>query len=167
MPPVRRVGSSYIVHVNRLDNAIIMVRYLLAYFYYRFTLGSAVKMTVVHHLDFVPVFDPQESFGVASKVRNGIKRGLAAKLGKTVTFRVNRPWSHTHTLNGPCSGTTSVSWYQKGKTDLNFTEARDSEWQWHQLGRMKVCISLQRNNDANYHSVFYRPNALPATQPTA
>jgi len=27
-----------------------------------------------------------------------------------------------------------VSRYQKGKTNLNFTEARDSEWQWHQLG---------------------------------
>jgi len=24
--------------------------------------------------------------------------------------------------------------YQKGKTSLDFTEARDSEWQWHQLG---------------------------------
>ena len=23
--------------------------------------------------------------------------------------------------------------YQKGKTNLDFTEARDSEWQWHQL----------------------------------
>jgi len=26
-----------------------------------------------------------------------------------------------------------VSWYQKGKTNLDFTEARDSEWQWNQL----------------------------------
>ena len=26
-----------------------------------------------------------------------------------------------------------MSWYQKGKTSLDFTEARDSEWQWHQL----------------------------------
>jgi len=29
-----------------------------------------------------------------------------------------------------------VSQYQKGKTNLDFTEARDSEWQWHQLGRV-------------------------------
>jgi len=34
------------------------------------------------------------------------------------------------------SGTTQVSRYQKGKTNLDFTEARDSEWQWHQLGHM-------------------------------
>ena len=29
------------------------------------------------------------------------------------------------------SGTTQVSRYQKGKTDLDFIEARNSEWQWH------------------------------------
>jgi len=29
--------------------------------------------------------------------------------------------------------------YQKGKTNPDFTEARDSEWQWHQLGHMQVC----------------------------
>ena len=42
-----------------------------------------------------------------------------------------------------------MSWYQKGKTNLDFTEARDSEWQWHQLGRMQVCTSLQTDNHAN------------------
>jgi len=36
---------------------------------------------------------------------------------------------HTHTFNGPLSGTTRVSRYQKGKTSLDFTGARDSEWQ--------------------------------------
>jgi len=36
-----------------------------------------------------------------------------------------------------------MSWYQKGKTNLDFTEARDSEWQWHQLGRMQVCTLIQ------------------------
>ena len=53
---------------------------------------------------------------------------------------------HTHPFNGPLSGTTRVSRYQKGKTNLDFTEARDSEWQWHQLGHMQVCISLQTDN---------------------
>ena len=47
-----------------------------------------------------------------------------------------------HTFNGPFSATTHVSWYQKGKTNLDFTEVRDSEWQWHQLGHMQVCTSL-------------------------
>jgi len=42
-----------------------------------------------------------------------------------------------------------VSQYQKGKTNLDFTEARDSEWQWHQLGHMQVCTSLQTDNHAS------------------
>jgi len=74
--------------------------------------------------------------------------------------------THTHLFNGPLSGTTQVSQYQKG----NFTEARDSEWQWHQLDHMQVCTSLQTDNHAStptvQHSIFYRPAALPATQPT-
>jgi len=39
-----------------------------------------------------------------------------------------------------------VNQYQKGKTNLDFTEARDSEWQWHQMGHMQVCTLLQRDN---------------------
>jgi len=54
--------------------------------------------------------------------------------------------THIHLLNGPLSRTTRVSRYQKGKTNLDFTEARDSEWQWHQLGHMQVCTSLQTDN---------------------
>jgi len=46
-----------------------------------------------------------------------------------------------HAFNGPFSGSTQVSHYQKGKTNLDFTEARDSEW--HQRGRMQVCTSLR------------------------
>jgi len=61
-----------------------------------------------------------------------------------------------------------MSRYQKGKTNLDFTKARDSEWQWHQLGNMQVCTSLQTDNHANtHHSVFYKLDALPAAQPTA
>ena len=51
--------------------------------------------------------------------------------------------THTHTFNGPFSGTTHVSRYQKGKTNLDFTEARGSQWQWNLLDHMQVCTSLQ------------------------
>jgi len=44
--------------------------------------------------------------------------------------------THTHPFNGPFPGLLR---YQKDKTNLDFTEARDSEWQWHQLGHMQVC----------------------------
>jgi len=60
-----------------------------------------------------------------------------------------------------------VSRYQKGKTNLDFTEARDSEWQWHQLGRIQVCTSLQTDNHASTPPLsFYRLDALPVVQPT-
>jgi len=59
-----------------------------------------------------------------------------------------------------------VSQYQKGKTNQDFTEARDSEWHWHQLGHMQVRISLQTDNDTSTPPLsFYRPDALPTTQP--
>ena len=35
-----------------------------------------------------------------------------------------------------------MSWYQKGKTSLDFSEARDSEWQWHQLGHIILLTAL-------------------------
>ena len=46
--------------------------------------------------------------------------------------------------------TAQVSQYQNGTTNLHVTEARDSsEWQWHQLGHMQVCTSLQTDNHAS------------------
>jgi len=42
-----------------------------------------------------------------------------------------------------------VSQYQKGKTNLDFTEATDSEWHWHQLGHMQVCTSIQTDKHAS------------------
>ena len=59
-------------------------------------------------------------------------------------------------------GTTRVSQYQKGKTNLDFTEARDSEWQCKSAPR-----SRQITTPAPHRSVFYRPDALPAAQQTA
>ena len=73
---------------------------------------------------------------------------------------------HTHTpFNGPFSGTTRVSRYQKGETDLDFTEARDSEWQWHQLGHMQVCTSLQTDNHANTPPLSFFTGRMPFLPP--
>jgi len=85
----------------------------------------------------------------------------------TILLTSNRH-THTHPFNGPFSRTTRVSQYQKGKTNLDFTEAGDSEWQWHHLGRMQVCTSLQTDNHTSTAPLsFYRQDALPAAQPTA
>jgi len=76
--------------------------------------------------------------------------------------------THTHPVNGPFSGTTQVSQYPKGKTNLDFSEAKDSEWHWHQLGRMQVRTLVRTDNYASTPPLcFYKPDALPAAQPTA
>jgi len=61
-----------------------------------------------------------------------------------------------------------MSWYQKGKTNLDFTEAKDSEWQWHQPDHMQVCTSLQTDNHGSTPPLkfFYMLDALAAAQPT-
>jgi len=74
--------------------------------------------------------------------------------------------THTHPFNGPFSGTTRVSRYQKGKTNRDSTEARDSEWQWHQLGHMQVCISLQTDNHASTPPLKFLQAGCPSCHPT-
>jgi len=79
------------------------------------------------------------------------------------------PLKHTHTrLTAlfPFSGTTQVSWYQKSKTNLDFAEARDSEWQWHQLGHMQVCTSLQTDNHASTPPLTFLQAGCPSCHPT-
>ena len=73
--------------------------------------------------------------------------------------------THTH-LTSLLSATTQVSQYQKGKTNLDFTGARDSEWQWHQLGRMQVCTSLQTDNHASTPPLSFLQARCPSCRPT-
>jgi len=74
--------------------------------------------------------------------------------------------THTHPFNGPFSGTTRVSHYQKGKTNLDFTEARDSERQWYQLGHMQVCTLLQTDNHASTLPLCFLQAGCPSCCPT-
>ena len=68
---------------------------------------------------------------------------------------------YTHQFNKPLPGTTRLSQYQK----------RDSEWlsgsgiSW--AIYKSASRSTQITTPAPHHSVFYRPDALPAAQPTA
>jgi len=73
---------------------------------------------------------------------------------------------HTHPFNSSMSGTTQVSWYQKGKTNLDFTGARDSEWQWHQLGHIQVCTLLQTDNHVSTPPLSFLQAGCPSCRPT-
>ena len=83
-----------------------------------------------------------------------------------VNNSILRTHTHTHPFNGPFSGSTQVSRYQKGKTNLDFTGARDSEWQWHQLGHMQVCTLLQTDNHASTPPLSFLQARCPSCCPT-
>jgi len=50
--------------------------------------------------------------------------------------------------------------------NLDFTEARDSEWQWHQLGLMQVCTSLQTDNHTSTPPLSFLQTGCPSCRPT-
>jgi len=59
-----------------------------------------------------------------------------------------------------------VSQYWKGKTNPDFTEARDSEKQCHQLGHMQVCTSPQTDNHASTPPLSFLQAGCPSCHPT-
>ena len=95
-------------------------------------------------------------------------------LGKFIyTHTPTHTHTHTHTTilqpSWILSGTTRVSRLQKGKTrkvnQSGFTGARDSEWQWHQLGHVQICTSPQTDTmPTSHNSVF--TDQMPFCHPT-
>jgi len=96
---------------------------------------------------------------------------ICRRLCKFVTAQVQKlcvtegsDSTHTHPFNGPLSGTTQVSRYRRGKTNLDFTEGGDSDWQWHQL----LCTSLQTDNHTSISPLSVLQAGCPSCpQPTA
>jgi len=101
--------------------------------------------------------------------------------------------THTHTFNSPLSGTTWVSRYQKGKTNLDHMQVStslqsenhastpplsflqdgcpscrqtNSEWQWHQLGHIQVYTSLQTDNHTSTPPLCFLQAGCPSCRPT-
>ena len=113
-----------------------------------------------------PAAGPPSLVGIATPDNNLQRRSnLISELNDS-TALLNRERTHTHPFNGPLSGTTRVSRYQKGKTSLDFTEARDSEWQCHQLEHMQVCTSLQTDNHASTPPLSFLQDRCPSCRPT-
>jgi len=65
------------------------------------------------------------------------------------TLKRRNTRTHAHPFNGPFTGTTRVSRYQKGKPNLDFTEAR-------------VCISLQADNHASTPPLSFLKAGCPS-----
>jgi len=71
--------------------------------------------------------------------------------------------THTHSFNGPFSGTTRVSRYQKGENQSGFYW---SMRQWHQLGCIQACTTLQTDNHTSTPPLVFtgRMPFLPSNQ---
>jgi len=53
-----------------------------------------------------------------------------------------------------------------GKTNLDFTGERDSEWQWHQLGHMHKCTSPYTDNHAINQPLSFLQAGCPSCRST-
>jgi len=117
-----------------------------------FSPGRAMVMTHIH------TKKNQNKVSFGSKDRMETNRWTQPDL---VTFLL-----HTHTpIQRPFVRDNPVGRYQKGKTNLDFTEARDSQWQWHQLGHVQVCTSLQADNHASSPPLSFFTGRMPFLPP--
>jgi len=75
--------------------------------------------------------------------------------------------THTHAraraFNGPLSETAWVSRYQKGEPILILLK---QETQWHPLGHMQVCTSLQTDNHVSMPPLSFLQAGCPSCRPT-
>jgi len=86
---------------------------------------------------------------------------------KHITLKIAPPTHNHFTALWILSGITQVSRYQKGKTNLDFTEARE----WVAMVSVGPYASLHLITQTDNHTStptlsFYRPDAFPAAQPT-
>ena len=153
-------------------------------------IGSAVSMQLSRESTYtlqwgwicppklpLPLRDPPNVWLLGpTRVHNpsGISIGSAIFAGLTVvsnrqTHRQTMIHTHTHTrLTALFPGLPRWAGTRKVKPISILLKQDTVEWQWHQLGHMHVCTSLQTDNHASTPPLsFYRPDALPAAQPTA
>ena len=133
-------------------------------------MSSFLKFAVARHLPLARHLNPFIAGGnIFAKNRGYLTASVhsfATCVAHVYSSDVTSRCVYIHPFNGPFSGTTRVSRYQKGKTNLDFTEAKDSEWQWHQLGCMQVCISLQTDNHASTSPLIFLRAGCPSCRPT-
>jgi len=89
---------------------------------------------------------PQNAFLVNKKSQNNL--GGA----KSPPLMVENAHTIHYMASGLCPG---LPGWASTRTNLDFTETRCSEWQWHQLCHMQICTSpRQITMPASHHSVF-------------
>ena len=94
--------------------------------------------------------------------------GLVVNLLYNKFYNKSRNSNHTHhtRLTALFPGLPRWAGTRKVKTNLDFTEARDSEWQWHQRGLMQVCTLLQTDNHTSTPPLCFLQAGCPSCHPT-
>ena len=73
----------------------------------------------------------------------------------------------THTrLTALCPGLPRWAGTREVKPIWILLNQRDGEWQWHQLGHMQVCTSLQTDNHASTPPLRFLQAGCPSCRPT-
>jgi len=92
--------------------------------------------------------------------KSGILRLIYCIKPKTKKWKKRRTNTHTHIrLTALFPGLPR--W-----PNLDFSEARDSEWQWHLLGHMQVCTSLKTDNHTSTPPLCFLQAVCPSCRPT-
>jgi len=100
----------------------------------RTTVGAAGRRMMADTPVHIPGWQMKTQHAGSPDVPNRNKTTFTKLHSKSVSKHMHAH-AHTHTHLTALSRTTRVRRYQKGNTNLDFTEARDSEWQWHQVTR--------------------------------
>ena len=105
------------------------------------------------------VWDGSQERAATAKCQTSLSPArVACTPGSTynITELVN---THTHTTRSTALFPGLPGW-------ADFTKARDSEWQWHQLGHMQVCTSIQTDNHASTPPLSFLQAGCPSCCPT-
>ena len=90
-------------------------------------------------------------------------------LSHRLKLRMTSVGTHTHTHTHPHTHLTALfpglPGWASNRSNLDFNDARDSEWQWHQLGHMQVCISIQTDNHASTPPLKFFTGRMPFLPP--
>jgi len=87
------------------------------------------------------------------------KRKKLGENAQTSSHANETQHTHTHTR-------TKTHARTRTHTQTDFTEARDSEWQRHQLGQLQVCTLLQTDNHSNTPPLCFLQAGCPSCRPT-
>ena len=120
------------------------------------------KSTTSLHLSDSTIYSHIHTYTVPSVLWHcwlGGRKGIRPVKNWVVVLAWLSVWSEVQTCIWP-------SWCHYHSLFLASVKSRDSEWQWHQLGHVQVCTSLQTDNHASTPPLSFLQAGCPSCHPT-